>query len=630
MKRIKISTIIVSLLFCITAFSIVVHADDSTTRTIIGDYFNKVFDIELTDGRGLTETNEDIKEREKINTSIYDGSINKNYSLYDRFGGNIRFIPYFGETKISSGLLDRFYTKFVDNDAEFELSVDDIKKLFASPAISNNVVYKDRPNILSTDSIEAGNIDPRVYAYSGISSTGGDAALGNAMLQLSIMFTTTIGWLSGSGLFNTINDIWTATCNAGLNDIMKNLIYLFLPLSMCAFVLSMVSKSFKVMKGKDTFRNILSQLLSVGLSLGIIFTLMANPTTFSNVLTKIATQMDGALDSAIQIDANEVVKSSNVKNVRISTLWNKTVFEPWCYGMFGSNYEKLYTQYDKNSSHEKMPQSHDDVKTAWTNGTVKYNSKDLTGDVKVQIGKNKFVQNWAALAWSTQSIYHLDAVKDKESEDNDKINETKENDSVKAWPKATTTPMNDQIYVDNFRWLDAKLNISPEYSAADKVIMNYTNSRPYEQNFISAGVKSIYMSLLLLPILILSLRKLVNSLKIVSTSFSLIYKSVVNMVMPERYNILTNLQGIVRPLYDFFWWSMIIFLATTTYSKIAGHSVIADCVWLFIGIYLCKFKPIRTPRQLRAFLETTKKKASQVSSNMVNWTERKLNKNISK
>lgn len=627
MVKLKFKSIVISILLCLISLSTIVYADDSTTRSIVGDYFNKVFEVELNEGKGLTEIQTDAEERKKINDSIYDGTIDKNYSLYDRFGGSIKFIPYFGETKISTGLFDRFYSYLIDNNAEMELNQDIILALFESPAISNNVVYENRPNILSSEDIEAGNMDPRVYTYSGISSVGGDAALGNTMLEISNIITTTIGWSSGSGLYNTINDIWKQACEAGLENILSSMVKFFLPLAVVIFVITLISKVIKVLKGQESGRKILENLLSVGISLGLIFSLMVNPMAFSDVLTKVVTLMDNTLDIAIQIDANEIVKSDNTKNVRLATLWSKSVFDPWCDGMFGSGYEELYTQYDENPDHKKMEQSHDDVKNEWNDGSVKYDSKSLTGDAKIQVGKDKWIRNWAALAWSTQSIYHIDAVEGKDKQENDIIENSKDEENLNAWPKATTTPMNDQIFIDNFRWLDAKLNISPEYRAPDKIIMNYSNSNNYSQNFVSSGMNSIYMSLLLIPIGILSFRKIKNALKIVSSGFRLVYQSTVNLVMPEKYNIVSNLQNLIKPVYDFFWWSMMIFLAITTYSKLTGSTVVGDFVWVIVGIYLCKFKPIRTPRQLRSVMDNAKRKISYTSRNLVSGLERKINKN---
>lgn len=610
--------IIFSILICFIPLNHVVLADDSNTKSITGNYFNKVFGIELNDGTNLIEkitSNEN--KRKIINDEIYNKSLKKNYSLYDRFGGNVKFIPYFGETKISTGLLDRFYTKYEENDAEFTLSAGDVKKLFESPAISNNVIYENRPNILSSVSIAAGNIDPRVSAYSGISSIGGDAALGNFMLSISNSITTMVGWLSGSGIYKEINDVWSKISVYIKNSVLQYVIYLFLPIAMYIFIFRVVIYGIKVLKGTFNIKSFMEELLGTCLSLGFIFTLLINPMFFSSNLIKIVSIIDSSMDITMKLDSNEITTSDNIDNIRVSTLWKKTVFDPWCYGMFREKYNNLYTMYDENIKHKKMLQSHEDVKTSWKDNTIKYDSASLTGDIKIQVGKNNYIQNWAALAWSTQSIYHIDSVTDV-SDVKDKDLKDKKRES---WPKATTTPMNDQIFVDNFRWLDAKLNISPQYYSEEDISMNYYNANKYKENFIGAGLNSIYMTILLIPIGILVFRKLVNSLKIILFGYILCYSSIMNIIMPKKYSIYHNISTLIKLLYDFLWWSIIVFLGITTYTKITGHGKIGDFIWLLIGIYLCKFKPIRTTKQLRYFINNTKNLYKRLSNNILNKIE---------
>lgn len=605
-KKFLIIFAIISYILCV---NYIVYADDSNTRSIVGEYFNKVFSIELNDGKNFLETENDYKKRENINEEIYTGRVNKTYSLYDRFGGNIKFIPYFGETKISTGLLDRFYTNFISNDSNFKLSADEILNSLSGSAISNNVIYEGRPNILSSQDIEANNVDPRVYSYAGVSSVGGDAALGNFLLRTSNYVTTIVGVLSGSGLYEDINNIWNKVCSLGLTKLLSGFIKFFLPLSISVFIFILIAKIIKTIKGRESFKKLIQSIISVVISLGLVFSLSSNPLQFSNILTKVISGFDKTLDksiSSINSNSNEVFKSDDSKNIRTAMLWEKNILNPWCNGMFGNDYNKLYTQYDTNSNHKKMKQSNSDVKSSWKGQEIKYDSKSLTGDIKIQIGKNKYIRNWAALAWSTQSIYHIDAVDSEDKKNNDLINDVKEKDERKVWPRATKTPMNDQIFIDNFRWLDAKLNISPEYYSPDNVIMNYSDSNNYEQKFISYGFYSVYMTLLLIPILILTIRKIRNILKIVSSGFILCYTSLINFIMPNKYDIISNLKKTMSPIYDFLWWSIIIFLAITTYYTLCGKNLIGDFVWLLVGYWFCKARPVKTSEQLNVILNKLK------------------------
>lgn len=569
-------------------------------ESIVGDYFNKVFDVKLTNGKTLVETPEDAQEREQINNNINDGTETITYSLYDRFGGQIKFVPYFGETRISVGIADFFYSKYL-KDESFTLSKDEIMDLLNMVAISNNVVYDDRQDILSTEELESGFIDPRVYAYNAVSTNGGEAALGNSMLGVSNFFTTLTGWLSGGSLYNSINDIWAQIMNSGVQDIMQTIAAVVIPLAICVAIIVLVLKMFKIIKGEESGKKVFLNLLSMCVSLGVVFTLLANPTIVAATITKVVTLFDSVLDSTLIINSNEVVKSDSTKNVRIAMLWEQTVFEPWCQGMFGQEYSKLYTQYDTNPDHIKMAQSKDDVINTWTDGSIKYNSAAITGDINVPIGLNITVKNWAALAWSTQSIYHIDAVNGELASAN-----------VETWPKAARTPMNDNIYIDSFRWIDAQLNISPEYHSADEVVQNFSASNNYKQSFVASGAHSLYLSLLLIPILILAIRKLICSVKIVSSGIELCYCSVLNFIMPDRYDILSNLKKVGKNIYDLFWWSIVIFLAISIYSSMINISLIGDFVWLLVGIYLIKFKPIRTSDQVRKITNGIKKGATKV------------------
>lgn len=622
-KKLFISFIILFIMS--NSLSIISYADDSTTRSIIGDFFNKVFDISLDNGAGLFSTQKDFEKREEINNNLLEGKDkDKTYSLYDRFGGQIKFVPYFGETKISTNLLDRFYTKFNENVENFGISFEDIASLFSSSAISNNVVYDGRPNILSSDNIENGCYDPRVAAYSGVSSVGGDASLGNLFLSISNFFTQITAYLSGSNMFKSINDIFIQLCDNGLSDILPEIVNFILPVVISIFVVFLVKKSINLIKGKFSFRRFILQILSCACSLGFIFSFMYNPTLLSETITTLATSIDDLLDKALSEGSNEVVKSDDTSNIRTATLWKKSVLEPWCEGMFGYRYEHLYTQYEtkqNDATHQKLPQDHDDVFTDWDTGEKKFNSQQLTGDIKVPLG-NKDTRNWAALAWSCQSIYHIDAVEDS----------YKGGVSLKdgVWPEATVTPVNSNIYADNFRWLDAKLNISPEYISPDNVIQSYSNSNSYKQSFVSSGLLSLWSAILLLPIFTLSIRKVGEAISLIFSVIKLMYYSIMNFVIPNEYDFIANIKKILAKFYDYLWWCIVIFLAINIYSVLEKGSLIVDVIWVFIGIYLNKFKPIRSIKQVDDIKNKIKTKAKYVGEKAKNTTQQLNNKIKSK
>ena len=589
-------------------------ADDHNSHSIVGDWFNKVFDVELTDGTMLLDTDETRAERERINDEILGGTTNV-YSLYDRFGGDIAFVPYFGETRIETGIFDRFYNKIVTNDDDFGLSLADIKLFFEQSAVSNNVVYTGRMNILSSEEIDSGYKDPRVFAYSAVSTTGGDAALGNLMLGVSKAAVSVTSFVTGSGLFTLVSDVFEGVINLGLGALLEAVSAVVLPIIVLIFVIGLVRYAFQYLRGDQSLRTLLTTLLSGMLSLGIIFSFVAAPLALNVVFKNVVLLIDTVLDDAMMVNADEVVASCNTDNVREATLWRSAVFEPWCVGTFGDTYDHLYTQY---AAYEGLPagktamsQSDEDVISAWDDGTVKYNSVKITGDVTVPLGGVKEVKNWAALAWSCQSLYHIDAT---------------ELDYVvlgnQSWPKAETCPSNEQIYVDNFRWLDAMLNISPEYRAPDSVRMNFSESELYAQSFVRAGGKSLFMALMLIPIFLLGLRKMMISVKLVGNGFTLLYQCVMNFISPDSYNIITAIKRIGAQLFDYLWWSISIFISIILYTNMVGKGIIASALFIIMIVYIMFTKPIRTSSQVRRAVNTVKRTAG----NAKRWVQDRFKK----
>lgn len=124
------------------ASSTVVSSDE--LRSIKGDWNNPVLGVKLNDGSNIMDSESDSKARRKRNSEIITGTANKKYSLYDLYGGNIRFVPYYGEVLIKTNLADKIYTAFISKDNDFKLTIDDIKVLFKNSETSNNIAYKDR------------------------------------------------------------------------------------------------------------------------------------------------------------------------------------------------------------------------------------------------------------------------------------------------------------------------------------------------------------------------------------------------------------------------------------------------------------------------------------------------------
>ena len=323
--KLFISAFLVTL--CLISLSTTANADDHSTHSIIGDFFNKVFDVRLTDGSSPIDTSEDREKRRAINDEIFDGTATKTYSLYDRFGGDISFVPYLGETRIETGIFDRFYTKFMENDGEFKLGLEDIKMFFQQPAISNNVIYTGRPNILSTEEINSGFLDPRVFAYSGMNAVGGNASLGNMYLGFSKSVTAFVAFFSSNGLYKLLNDIFASVMDAGLASLIAALAAVLLPLFIVVAVVGLVKSAIHLVRGKMSGRKFALNLASGVISLGLVFSFVASPMALSGIMLDAVTVIDDVLDQSLQLNADEVILSSDLKNVREATLWKTAVFE---------------------------------------------------------------------------------------------------------------------------------------------------------------------------------------------------------------------------------------------------------------------------------------------------------------
>ena len=148
--KIKNKTIVKFVLVALMGlfFSSVSAADE--IRSIKGDWNNAVFGVNLSDGKSLMDDEKSVEARQERNKEILFGKAKQKYSLFDLYGGNIRFVPYYGEVNIKTNLADKIYTAYVGKVGDFKLTADEIKLLFKKDVISNNIAYKDRPPILET------------------------------------------------------------------------------------------------------------------------------------------------------------------------------------------------------------------------------------------------------------------------------------------------------------------------------------------------------------------------------------------------------------------------------------------------------------------------------------------------
>ena len=606
-------------------------------RSIKGDWNNAVFGVTLSDGKSLMDDEKSVEERKERNQEILFGQANQKYSLFDLYGGNIKFVPYYGEVNIKTNLADKIYTAFISKIGDFKLTADDIKLLFKKDVISNNIAYKDRPPILETLEVADGSkVDPRVtQGLTNPASLGGVTKLANTNLSISEIYVSIINWLTGSGLYDTVNGIWEKVINSGLKSYVQGLIKFFLPLFMILFAYRIMKMAIGMYKGAVgyTAKLFLTNLIGFVIASGTIYVFAENPIIMSGTLTKMVNLIDEHFDKAInETTDSPVVKSSITKNVREAALWEKVVFNPWSYGTFGTSWDKTYTITDADPNHIKMSQTKDDLGDEWEGS--RYNSYDVTngGKIYVKLSNDDILYNYAAYAMSLQSKYHISYSGTKAD---GYVNGTKEQNKISkeddkflepSWPVALTTPKNDQIYLDYFRLIDAQLDISPEFkSSKKKSINNYTKSKEYKQDFFAQSTTSLFYAALLTPLGILGIRKIKYSLMLITGGAKIIWKSLMWFFKPEQNQIIDNYKELVSPLLDYLWNGFIIYINITIYLALIEKGLLANVFIVLFGMYVLGFNRPKSSADIKRgfmkakeFVKDKAKRSIENSTKMIN------------
>lgn len=599
--------------------SITLATVSAATSSIEGELFNKVFDINLTSGADFLRPDASNIRRE-YNNKIANNTEEKRLSLYDRFGGEIYFIPYYGEKKIELTIKDNLYEKIKENNDDFSFKLSDA---WVKDSLElNTEIYENRPRVISEQERKNGAQDPRREHFTGINTTGGSAALGNLYLSVGNLITRTVMWLSGNGLFLMVDNAWNDILTSSFWKSLSEQILIFLPILSGLFVIFILISIINIIRAKESITKTILGIINYIIAFSIIIFLLINPNAFSNITRGMVMMVDNLFAVSINsVSKSEVCISEDLSLVTEAAVWEKAIFTPWCKGMFdGKTYPELYTQFSTSDSGTKLYQTKDNIFEDWDDGTSRYNSSYHTGDIKIPLGGNGeyYTKNWGALAWSTQSIYHIDAVS--------------LSFIPNKWPSATTTPNNPNIYVDNFRWLDAKLNISPEYINPDtfendyyvgKKIINGKRielSKAYNENFVICGMEALWMSILLLPLCYPILKRTISIVQIISLGFMWIIRSFKTMINPGNvmYSNMSNIKKVFKPVYHYFWWSVLMFILVTIYISVTG-SLIGNILYLSLSLVLIRSsKPIDNYRSLNYAINRIKLKTNAIKNDVKN------------
>lgn len=587
-------------------------------KSLKANLINPVFQVELSEGT-IINTDGEREKRKKINDEIILNNGKKTYSLYDRFGGNIQFVPYFGEAKIKTTLVDKIYTYLEDNDYNFEIKSKEIVDLIKKPqAYSNNIMYVGRPDVLTADDIvQGGKKDPRVSAWSPSNTSGLSAGIGNMNLTISEFITYFTAWLSGNKMYNTMENLWLKAWKSDIGILVLTIFRIIFPMLGLTLLFGIVKRGIQFAKGKTSFRGVIGYFITGIITAGVITSFAADPNKFLSISTQVATFADEQFDKGLAINGSPIVKSDDTSNVRMASLWEETVFYPWVQGTFGTTYESL-NQPDLKKSSKGLKLEGDKLEGKWE-GT-RYNNLEVLGQPRVNLGQGKYIDNWAAFAWSTQSIYHISPnnyndVKDvNEGQPDNRTEEQKKKDqSAKdnydkagvtsynnkkitdvSWPIAPTTPMNDQIYLDSFRWIDAKLNVAQGYNGSydeKNKTDNYNTGRAYTEDFIKQGFNALFASLMLLPIAIMGFKKCKQSVLVLAGGVIFLYNCCKWFFVPTGYGLGSNFKRLAASTGWYLWYSLITYMMITIYKLTAHGNALALLIWITISLYLLFLQP---------------------------------------
>lgn len=576
---ISIMTMLSSLFF---AIPIKASAKGTSIRSWLADFLNPTFTIVLNDGDLLFKNTD---KRKEINNDINSGNATKEYSMYDRFGPNINFFTYLGEVKIQTNIIDKIYTVMINNGS---MGISDVMDIFKSDSHSvNNVVYDNRVDISNS------NQDPRYVAWSNSTGLGGNTSVGNFYLTIGKFVNEIFSFVITGKLFDVFIDK-ISLINDDLQDTLKTIMKTLFTMVLIFVAVNLLRFLIKYLKGSMGSKAVFSKGMYGLLASLIILAFGAAPLKLLPIVQKIVDIKDSIFEYSMeQVIDNNVVNNS--EDPIEASLWYINVFNPWCQGMYGTTYDKMYTKYaidtDGISEDNTLPMSDDNILERFKD-EYRYSCKDTCGDVKIPLGNSKYERNWAALGWSIQSIYHIGAIKGT-------------NGST-TWPNAETTIKNNNIYIDDLRYIDAITNISEEYCKTGKTTGNIPSSgknapRAYGTSYmIKGGLLSAYRSIFLtLPLFLFSIRAFLYLVNLSFAGLNLTFNSVMySLKMRDEGPLSMSFKKLIQTLMNWFIMNVMFIFALNAYMSMY-NTLIGNIVYMAICLILYFEAPTLSRRTQR-------------------------------
>lgn len=583
---------------------------DDTVRSFKRDYFMGIFSKTISKGGGFLD--DDDEERALLNYQILTGAATGVYSLYDRFGGNITIPIYLGEEEVSTSAFDKIYS-YVGMSLEDDISFSSVWELITSSSYSyTNIFYQNRPGLKSDGS------DPRVncYSISHVELTG-NAGIANYHLNISKAITQLTAYFVSDDFMETAAEVVEDFLDSYVIDVIGNAVTTTILILLLIFTLfGLVRILVQFLKGGVGFMAIVKFAVPVLLSVGIITVALNSPKAFFNATVKLMTLGEEITATVLNEtnEDNEIVSSSVNDNVIAAFLWQDSVFYPWVRVTFGGvEYDELYTTF-----------SDADDDQIWELSSL---SATSIGDISVPRSSNSEddVKNWAALAYSTSSYYHLpsvaserEAVTIDSSDDYDYLN----------WPKATLVGSSSYIYIDDFRWIDALTKVGSYEGTTDsstQYITSYSGTREYYPDF-SAADDALIMGLLLLPLLYIGLKKAAAAILCYFNFATLLLGSMGTLISPysSKYSIAANLKRLLEPIILYLFYILVAFITMELYHLLATGGIPQRIIYVCLALYLCMLKPEGLKYQLGKIRESISVNAGRIRDERRRYRNEKL------
>lgn len=516
--KIKILTF---LMVFVLFLPIVVSFATTEVHSISADFFNKTM----------------TKGKLKYRSLLYDDALDKealassggNASLYDRFGDDIEIVGYLGEQKFQVGLADKIYslTAISSKKSMLEKIEDALSILFDNKDIGiNNVVYPHRVDIINDDS------DPRYAAYRMQIFTAYRSGFYNGHWTVVKVINSIMRYVIAGSLEEAFLDTYKNIFSGSTFDALKHIFHSLISGLLIAFVIRifvMFWKYFKDANYKPFIRVIGEALFCIVVIEAFVYSPDALTAFDEKARDKFQTLVNESFDSIAL--SNAVVSGS--RDPVDANLWYITMFDPWCKAMFdGRKFEECEIG--------TYPLSHEGK-----NGTL----ENPTADAEYTIGKVQVnsasgeVNNIAALAYSCQSAYHID---------------TENGVMDTSWPNATMCVHSDRIYVDDLKWVDAKMNMSALYvegedtgaipTDGDHAVRSYS-MKTVDWNIIVAYFNTI---VLLTPVFIAAICCLIMFIKLVIAFLQMVFNCCKFLIDPENHYVFKECIIFLTTLVDYF------------------------------------------------------------------------------